>query len=188
MKECENIQPQCFSDTELFNNDSDSENEKEELEFDFEFEIINRVNETPQNDEKLENGNAKKEEKKEEKEEKDDWKTVKKPQKPVSKPKKKCPYLCKHFLNGKCPQGDNCHFAHSADEVKPEPCRHGKFCNRVKYENGVYKNTNKGMCKFKHPDESITNYLTRFNFKPKLLWSSQNQLLQTYPTRQRKDS
>jgi len=79
--------------------------------------------------------------------------------------------VCKSVKdNAPCAYGSKCIFAHYADEVQPNQCNSGFDCALVKCKSGNFKNKNmKKVCPFIHPDETVTDWLSRNGFDESLM-------------------
>lgn len=74
--------------------------------------------------------------------------------------------VCKSILTGQsCLYGDKCGFAHSIGDLTPRMCRFGSRCKNIIYRQGIYSNTGKSPCPFKHDDETLHNYHVRVGLK-----------------------
>lgn len=83
----------------------------------------------------------------------------------------------KPILNGKCPSGDSCKFAHTLQQVKEavEPCRQKDKCKLVKMiartnsknvKVAMYLNVEGQCCRRLHPCEAVGNFVVRTSIKP----------------------
>jgi hypothetical protein len=75
--------------------------------------------------------------------------------------------LCVSFVKQiSCPNekaGNKCNFAHNLDELSLIQCRKSSKCDLVLHNllTGTYKNTERKICEFLHPNESLENYVSR---------------------------
>jgi hypothetical protein len=73
-------------------------------------------------------------------------------------------WMCKAVVStGKCKYGQQCAYAHSADEVKRfvTDCFHGPYCQKVKRKGTEYENIGDRKCMRLHPRERIANFIAR---------------------------
>ena len=74
--------------------------------------------------------------------------------------------LCSSVINKTiCGHGNRCNFAHNISELTIMPCKHGACCFNISVSNtGLVYNSQGRFCKYIHPQETITNYISR-NYK-----------------------
>ena len=85
-------------------------------------------------------------------------------QRPVKDPEVfKCTRMCISVLEKiPCAKGDECTYAHSAEELKTIPCNFGSECKHIRKDGTEYLNNDTGkICVFIHPDESLCNFESR---------------------------
>jgi hypothetical protein len=73
-------------------------------------------------------------------------------------------WMCKAFATtGKCKYGQQCAYAHSADEVKAfvTDCGRGASCAKIRRKGTEYENVGERKCMRLHPRERIANFISR---------------------------
>lgn len=72
--------------------------------------------------------------------------------------------MCHFILNkNSCPEGERCKYAHKLSQLVIRDCKFNSECRNVEKKNGKYVNINDKICKFKHENESISDYNMRVN-------------------------
>lgn len=78
--------------------------------------------------------------------------------------------LCRSVLNNTpCRHGDSCRFAHTEAELLVSECLFGDQCRFVTMKDGVLVNHGLGICKHKHPQESVRSFEGRITATSPLL-------------------
>lgn len=74
-------------------------------------------------------------------------------------------------LRHQCNEGDKCKYAHSTEELIIKQCRSGDSCPLIRIKAkpiGMWKVVNlQKVCHFKHPAETLENYLIRIGWELK---------------------
>jgi hypothetical protein len=72
--------------------------------------------------------------------------------------------MCYFILNKKsCPDGERCKYAHDLEQLVIRDCRFNSECRNIEKKNGKYVNISDKICRFKHENESISDYNMRVN-------------------------